>query len=110
IDDFYDEYGELRTDTKARGRDYIAIEAGPHTWDVRQILADPPLTPAGAIEAEVDVVASDEAGDIVLRIVSGAEIGVGRRAPGQGAADVGLAPANPQCQCRVIQWSGDESQ
>jgi hypothetical protein len=78
IEDFYDEYGDLRTDTEARGREYIDIEPGSHTWNVRQILADPEDNRDWAIDAEVDVDASDEAGDIVLRIVSVAEIGVGR--------------------------------
>src|SRR5699024_12582412 len=77
-EDFSDAYGDLRTDTKARGREYIDIEPGSHTWNVRQILADPEDNRDWAIDAEVDVDASDEAGDIVLRSVSVAEIGVGR--------------------------------
>jgi superfamily II RNA helicase len=75
IEDFYDEYGELRIDQRARGREYIDIEPGSSTWNVRQILADPEDNRDWAIDAEVDVAASDEAGDIVLRIVSVGEIG-----------------------------------
>ena len=61
IEDFYDEYGDLRTDSEARGREYIDIEPGSHTWNVRQILADPEDNRDWAIDAEVDVDASDEA-------------------------------------------------
>ncbi|RBP64619.1 RAD3-like DEAD/DEAH box helicase [Brevibacterium sanguinis] len=75
IEDFYDEYGDLRVDARARGREYIAIEAGSQIWAVRQTLADPEDNRDWAIDAEVDVPASDEAGEIVLRILRVGEIG-----------------------------------
>ena len=75
IEDFYDEYGELHVDQKARGREYIDITPGSDTWSVRQILADPDDNKDWAIDAEVDVAASDETGDIALRILSVGEIG-----------------------------------
>lgn len=75
IEDFYDEYGDLLTDTKARGKEYISIEAGSQIWKVRQTLVDPDDNRDWAIDAEVDVPASDEAGDIVLRVLAVGEIG-----------------------------------
>ena len=75
IEDFYDEYGEMHVDQKARGREYIDITPGSDTWSVRQILADPDDNKDWAIDAEVDVAASDETGDIALRILSVGEIG-----------------------------------
>src|SRR5699024_3635776 len=77
IEDFYDEYGDLRTDTKARGREYIDIEPGSHTWNVRQILGDPEDNQEWAIDAAVGVRASHEAGAFVPRIVAVAESGRG---------------------------------
>ncbi|MDN6372725.1 MAG: DUF3516 domain-containing protein, partial [Brevibacterium aurantiacum] len=74
IEDFYEEYGDLLTDGKARGKEYISIEPGSQTWTVRQTLADPDDNRDWAIDAEVDVPASDEAGDIVLRILAVGEI------------------------------------
>ncbi|WP_413334998.1 DEAD/DEAH box helicase [Brevibacterium sp. GP-SGM9] len=74
IEDFYEEYGDLLTDTSARGREYISIETGSRTWSVRQTLADPEGNRDWAIDAEVDVDASDETGDIVLRILAVGEI------------------------------------
>jgi hypothetical protein len=110
IEDFYDEYGDLLiVDQKARGREYIDIEPGSHTWSVRQILADPEDNRDWAIDAEVDVAASDEAGDIVLRIVSVGEIGRSV-STGQATWARRSTPRIQQCQCRVIQWSGDENQ
>ncbi|WP_309130179.1 DUF3516 domain-containing protein [Brevibacterium sp.] len=75
IEDFYDEYGDLRIDGRARGREYITIEPGSSIWTVRQTLADPEDNRDWAIDAEVDVAASDAAGEIVLRIVKVGEIG-----------------------------------
>ncbi len=75
IEDFYDEYGDLRIDGKARGREYITIEPGSQVWTVRQVLADPEDNRDWAIDAEVDVEASDLAGEIVLRILRVGEIG-----------------------------------
>lgn len=74
IEDFYDEYGDLLVDQTARGREYIDIVPGSTTWSVRQILADPDGNRDWAIDAEVDVAASDETGDIVVRVLAVGEI------------------------------------
>lgn len=74
IEDFYDEYGDLLVDQTARGREYIDIVPGSTTWSVRQILADPDGNRDWAIDAEVDVAASDETGDVVVRILAVGEI------------------------------------
>lgn len=74
IEDFYDEYGDLRIDQAARGREFIDISPGSTVWAVRQILSDPDGNRDWAIDAEVDVAASDSAGDIVVRITAVGEI------------------------------------
>ncbi|SIK38325.1 superfamily II RNA helicase [Mycobacteroides abscessus subsp. abscessus] len=74
IEDFYDEYGDLLIDQAARGREFIDIVPGSTVWAVRQILSDPEGNRDWAIDAEVDVAASDDSGDIVLRIVAVGEI------------------------------------
>lgn len=74
IEDFYDEYGDLLIDQSARGREFIDIVPGSTVWAVRQILSDPDGNRDWAIDAEVDVAASDDTGDIVVRITAVGEI------------------------------------
>ena len=48
----------------------ITVTPGPTAWAVRQTFDDPDAHRDWGISAEVDVAASDEAGEPVLRIVS----------------------------------------
>ena len=68
IDAYWDEYDAIGTGPDARGPALIAItESGPDvaagTWRVRQVLDDPEGDHGWAIEAVVDLAASDEAGE-----------------------------------------------
>ena len=68
IDPYWDEYDEIGTGPAARGPSLFSVtEAGsdvePGTWRVRQVLDDPQGDHGWAIEAVVDLAASDEAGE-----------------------------------------------
>jgi superfamily II RNA helicase len=69
IDGYYAEHSTLGTGPDARGPQYFLVEAGPAVWRVRQILDDPAGHHDWAIVAEVDLAASDEIGDAVVRVV-----------------------------------------
>jgi len=70
IEDYYAEHDSVGTDADARGPDHLMIQrtsgAGSHRWSVRQTIADPAGHHDWVIEAEVDVDASDELGELVL--------------------------------------------
>lgn len=68
IESFYDEYGDLGIDADARSAAMVEITESGRTWSVRQILADPDGDRDWAIRATVDLDASDEAGEAVMRI------------------------------------------
>ena len=68
IDAYWDEYDEIGTGPAARGPALFSVtESGPGvdagTWRVRQVLDDPRGDHGWAIEAVVDLPASDEAGE-----------------------------------------------
>lgn len=71
IEDYFTEHKTLGTSGDARGPDLFFIErsvleGGGRSWSVRQTLADPAGHHDWVIEAEVDVDASDELGELVL--------------------------------------------
>ncbi|SLM98357.1 DEAD/DEAH box helicase [Brevibacterium yomogidense] len=68
IESFYDEYGELGIDANARSAAMVRITESGRTWSVQQTLADPDGDRDWAIRATVDLDASDEAGEAVVRI------------------------------------------
>jgi hypothetical protein len=65
---YFDEYGEIGTGPDARGPARLLIDRQPDRWLVRQILDDPAGDHDWGISAEVDLAASDEAGEAVLRV------------------------------------------
>ncbi len=67
--DYFDTYDEIRTGPDARGPALLLIEQEPDLWRVRQILDDPDGNHDWSITAEVDLAASDEAGQAVIRLV-----------------------------------------
>ncbi|MGW9476535.1 DEAD/DEAH box helicase [Saccharomonospora azurea] len=67
--DYFDTYDEIRTGPDARGPALLLIEQEPDLWRVRQILDDPEGNHDWSITAEVDLAASDEAGQAVIRLV-----------------------------------------
>ncbi|OLT40522.1 DEAD/DEAH box helicase [Saccharomonospora sp. CUA-673] len=68
LDEYFEEYAEIRTGADARGPAMLVIDARPGTWKVRQIFDDPEGDRDWGISAEVDLAASDEAGAPAIRI------------------------------------------
>lgn len=64
------EYDEIGTGPAARGPALFAVETGPTTWTVRQTFDDPAGDRDWGISAEVDLAASDEAGEAVIRVTA----------------------------------------
>ena len=69
IEDYFDEHDDVGIGADARGPALLIIERHPDVWRVRQILDDPAEHRDWAIEAEVDLAASDEEGAAVLRVI-----------------------------------------
>jgi len=67
LDDYFAEYDSIGVGPAARGRDFFLVRPEPGSWQVRQILDDPAGDRDWAITAEIDLAASDEAGEPVLR-------------------------------------------
>jgi superfamily II RNA helicase len=68
LDDYFAEYDEVGTGPDARGPALLIVEQEPDRWQVQQILDDPAGDRDWRIVAEVDLPASDEAGEPVLRV------------------------------------------
>jgi hypothetical protein len=66
IEEYFAEHDVLGTDGDARGPDLFVLDRTGRRWPVRQTLADPAGHHDWVIEAEVDVDASDELGELVL--------------------------------------------
>jgi hypothetical protein len=66
IEEYYQEHGSVGTSGDARGPDLFVVERVGARWPVRQTLADPAGHHDWVIEAEVDVDATDELGELVL--------------------------------------------
>jgi hypothetical protein len=59
---YYEEYADIGVGPDARGPSLLLIDEKPDRWDVRQIFDDPEEDHDWAIEATVDLAASDSAG------------------------------------------------
>ncbi len=72
IEELYAEHDRLLTDADARGPGLIEVERNPTAgvWNVTQTLHDPAGHHDWVIEATVDLAASDEAGEAVVRTVA----------------------------------------
>ncbi len=70
MDGYWQEYDEMGTGADARSTAMITVTPGPEVWTVRQVFDDPDAHRDWGISAEVDVTASDEAGEPVVRILS----------------------------------------
>jgi len=82
LDPYVEEHGEIPTGANARGPHLLVIDEHPEVWRVRQILDDPAGDHDWAITAEVDLAASDAAGEAAVRIVDvGAQTDPSPRAP-----------------------------
>jgi len=70
VEPYFDEHAEIGTGADARGPHLLMIDYQPDRWLVRQILDDPAGHHDWAINAEIDLRASDEAGVAVLRVIA----------------------------------------
>lgn len=70
LEEYYDEHDAIGTDGNARSMEYLVLdEHGPgRTWRARQIFADPEGDKDFGFSATIDLDASDEAGEAVVRI------------------------------------------
>jgi hypothetical protein len=69
LDAYFAEHDDVGTGADARGPAMLLVEQHPRHWVVQQILDDPSGDHDWRIWAEVDLVASDEAGELVLAVV-----------------------------------------
>ncbi|MGI8336114.1 DEAD/DEAH box helicase [Actinomadura scrupuli] len=67
---YYADHDELLTGPDARGPKLLLIEEEAGLWRIRQIFDDPADDHDWGISAEVDLAASDEAGEAVVRVLS----------------------------------------
>jgi hypothetical protein len=65
---YFDDHGEIGTGPDARGPAMLLVETERDLWRVRQIIDDPAGDHDWGISAEIDLLASDEAGEPVVRI------------------------------------------
>ncbi|GAB2545447.1 DEAD/DEAH box helicase [Brachybacterium huguangmaarense] len=75
MDAYYDTYDEVGIDGPARDPRLLIIDEESRVWHVRQVLDDPQGHHDWAIEADLDLDATDEAGEPVLAITRVGEIG-----------------------------------
>ena len=68
IEPYYLLHSDIGTGPNARGPALLQIIKEPERWRVRQIFDDPAGDGDWGIEAEVDLTASDEAGELVLKV------------------------------------------
>ncbi len=75
MDGYWQEYEDIGSGPDARSAAMITIRPGASAWHVRQVFDDPDGDRDWGITAEIDVAASDEAGQPVLAIVSVGPLG-----------------------------------
>ncbi len=66
LDDYYDEHDSMRIDAEARSPRHLQVERGDGEWRLRQVVLDPEGNHDWAVEARVDLAASDAAGAAVV--------------------------------------------
>ncbi|MGQ4575061.1 DEAD/DEAH box helicase [Dermabacteraceae bacterium P7006] len=74
MDDFYDAYDHVVLEGDARSKQMLHIRPENGFWFIRQTIDDPDHNRDFVMEAELDLAATDEAGEIVLRIMHVGEI------------------------------------
>ena len=71
LDDYFAEHNEIRLDGDARSAAYLMIDESPeaeaHLWHVRQIFLDEEDAGDFRIEADVDLDATQEQGEVIFR-------------------------------------------
>jgi superfamily II RNA helicase len=68
VEPYFDVHDEIGTGADARGPALLILDEGRDTWTARQIFDDPAGDHDWGFSAEVDLAASDEAGEAVLRV------------------------------------------
>ena len=68
LEPYYERHADIGTGPHARGPALLHITKTATAWRVRQIFDDPAEDRDWGIEAEVDLAASDEAGELVLTV------------------------------------------
>ena len=68
LDAYFAEHDEIGTGPDARGPDRFMVTVEPGLWRVRQAFDDPLGHLDWGISAEVDLAASDEAGEAVVHV------------------------------------------
>jgi len=81
---YFAEYDRIGIGQAARGKELCQLDPGPQRWQVRQILDDPAGDRDWAITAEIDLAASDEAGEPVLLITEVGPATAGFSEPSSG--------------------------
>jgi superfamily II RNA helicase len=74
MEPYFVEHAEIGTGADARGPDLLIIDQQPDRWVVRQIFDDPAGHHDWAINAEVDLAASDESGTAAVWVTAVGEI------------------------------------
>jgi hypothetical protein len=75
IEEYYAEHDRVLLDADARGPSLLRVEETGRTWRVTQTIHDPEGHHDWVIEAEADLDASDEAGELVLRATAMRRLG-----------------------------------
>ncbi|GAB2978697.1 DEAD/DEAH box helicase [Nocardioides montaniterrae] len=75
IEDYYAEHDRVLTDGDARGPSLLTVERSPSRWQVTQTIHDPAGHHDWVVEASVDLAASDEAGEAVVRTIGMRRLG-----------------------------------
>ncbi len=68
VSGYFDQHDDVGTGASARGPTLLQIEVTPSTWLVHQVVDDPEADHDWRITAVVDLPASDEAGEAVVRV------------------------------------------
>jgi superfamily II RNA helicase len=68
VEPYFDVHDEIGTGPDARGPALLIIDEGTQAWTLRQIFDDPAGDHDWGISAQVDLAASEEAGQAVLRV------------------------------------------
>ncbi|MBP2323021.1 superfamily II RNA helicase [Kibdelosporangium banguiense] len=68
LEPYFEEHDDLPAGPEARGPHLFVVEQQPERWLVRQVIDDPAGDHDWAISGEVDLAASDEAGNAVIHI------------------------------------------
>ncbi len=68
LEEYYESHDDVGTDADARSMQYLVLSEQGRTWRARQIFADPSGDKDFGFSATIDLDASDEAGEAVVRV------------------------------------------